>query len=1349
MRWVLRGVFALLVLILVAWGVLHWLIVPRIDEFRPRLEEMASRAASTRVTIGSIEAESNGLVPSISLRDVRVHDVSGRAGLVVPRVIAAFSVLSLSKKELAQLVIDRPELELRRTADGRLLVGGMDMSGDASGSTEAADWFFSQPEFVVREGSVRWIDESRNVPPVTFSDVQFIARNGYSSHQLRLDVTPEPAWGERFTLIGRFRQPLLSLHSGQWQQWDGQVFANFSHADISQLGQYVDLEADMGVDLQAGQGALRLWTDVRKGQFTNLTADLALGSVSATFGPKLEPLAFKSLAGRFGWSDLGAGMEVTTRDLSFVDADGLAWPGGNVRLSYRDGASGAPAGGDFAGDRLDLAALAKIAQRLPLSPDVARRLKDHPVKGLVEHIEGRWAGPLDAPRDWRVQTRISQLSVGARPAPRRPDGVHAEGMPGIEGASLQLEATPASGSAVLEVKSGALEFPGVFAEPRIPVAEFKASSRWRVKGDQFTIDVDQLTLRNQDATAAFKGRWNTTAGKKGDDRFPGELDLSGSFSRANGARVYRYLPLGIPHEARDYVQRAVQKGEARDFAVRVKGDLNRVGEQSLGPDGAFRFAGQVRGVTLAYVPRALQPEGQAPWPALENLSGELIFDHNSMQVNNAKGSVQGHPGWQFTQIQAGIADLKETRVTVDAQGRGPLESALGIVRTSPVAGFIGHALDSATGSGDAALQLKLNLPVSHIEQSKAEGRINLAGNDVRISPDTPLLGQAQGAITFSDTGFSIQDARAQLLGGEMRLSGGTSVAGSPDIKAGEKAGAVVLHAMGSFSADALREMKDWGPVPEVARQASGSSTYEARMSFREGVPEIVVTSDLRGMSFDLPAPLGKPAQAPMPLRYDGGSVAGAQGQSRFRVSVGEQLALEFHRDTQSGRTLRGAIGVGQHAASPLALPASGVHAQVQLPTLDAGAWESTLEALFSNQKEPADAREGGGGFMPTVWSLRTGELLLDDRALHEVDINGTRQGSTWRANVKARELAGRVDYTEGTEGRAGKLVARLSHLTIPASTEDQSVLAQPTTHMPALDVVAEDFELRGKKLGRLEINAVNHDTASTSQAGGLQTWELTRLAVQSPEAVFTASGRWEALARRQASSAHPRAPRTADDPRRTTLAFKLDIRDAGALLTRFEMPGVLARGKGEIDGNLSWRGAPMSPHYPSMAGKLHVDVGAGQFLKADPGVAKLLGVLSLQALPRRLTLDFRDIFSTGFAFDFVRGDVVVARGVAQTNNLQMKGVNAAVLMDGSADIDQETQDLRVLVVPEIDAGTAALVATAINPAIGLGTFLAQLILKRPLIQANTQEFHVGGSWDNPTVQKLERSASRLVPPEQK
>jgi uncharacterized protein YhdP len=204
--------------------------------------------------------------------------------------------------------------------------------------------------------------------------------------------------------------------------------------------------------------------------------------------------------------------------------------------------------------------------------------------------------------------------------------------------------------------------------------------------------------------------------------------------------------------------------------------------------------------------------------------------------------------------------------------------------------------------------------------------------------------------------------------------------------------------------------------------------------------------------------------------------------------------------------------------------------------------------------------------------------------------------------------------------------------------------------------------------------------------------------------------------------------------------FRLDVADAGQLLARIGMNDVIRRGRGKLEGQVAWLGSPLALDYPTLSGAFAVNVESGQFLKADPGLAKLLGVLSLQALPRRLVLDFRDVFSEGFPFDFVRGDVTIAQGIAATNNLQMKGVNAAVLMDGRADIARETQDIKVVVVPEINAGTASLVASVINPAVGLGSFLAQLFLRQPLSRAATQEFHIDGTWTEPRVTRIARPA---------
>jgi uncharacterized protein YhdP len=207
------------------------------------------------------------------------------------------------------------------------------------------------------------------------------------------------------------------------------------------------------------------------------------------------------------------------------------------------------------------------------------------------------------------------------------------------------------------------------------------------------------------------------------------------------------------------------------------------------------------------------------------------------------------------------------------------------------------------------------------------------------------------------------------------------------------------------------------------------------------------------------------------------------------------------------------------------------------------------------------------------------------------------------------------------------------------------------------------------------------------------------------------------------------------------MKFRLDIADSGLLLARLGLRDVVRRGKGRMEGQVAWLGSPLSLNYPSLDGSFYVNVEGGQFLKADPGLAKLLGVLSLQSLPRRLALDFRDVFTEGFAFDFLRGDVTIEDGIAATNNLQMKGVNAAVLMEGRADIERETQDIKVVVVPEINAGTASLVATVINPAIGLGTFLAQVFLRQPLIRAATQEFHIDGTWADPRITRVGRKAA--------
>ena len=1334
------------------WFVLHGWIVPRIGEFRPRLELEASRALGVPVRIGSITARSPGAIPSFELHDVRLFDSAGREAVYLPHLIAALSASSLWGLGFEQLVIEQPELGIRRSADGRIFVGGLEVSKTPqSGHSAIADWFFSQTEFVLRGGTVRWSDETRPAaPPLALTQVDAVMRNGRHRHQLRLDATPPPEWGERFSLRGIFKRTLLA-RPGDFDGWSGQLYAESSRVDVSHLKQYASL-APLGIALNQGQGALRAWADVSRGRITGGLADLALQDVNVRLGERLAPLAFDAVAGRIGVSENAQGFSLSTEDLHFRTADGLQWPGGNVALVHTRAGAGTPQKTSLKADRLDLAALAEIASRLPLEPGAQALIASLAPQGLVNALDAQWQGPLDAPIGFSAKGRASGLHLAARP-PAASAPVGRPGRPGISGASVDFDFTEGGGEASVSIVNGALELPGVFEQPRLALAQLSTQAQWTRSGRKIAVQLRQLQFANADAQGKAELRWHTDdsaaapAGGGPDRRFPGVLDLQGSLSRGEARQVHSYLPLVLAPAVRSYVRDAVQQGQLSDVQFKVQGPLAQLPFASPA-QGEFRVSAQVRGGHFVYVPSALQPPSAAPWPALTELDGELVFNHATLEVNGVSGKVAGLPGLRLVKGEARIADLMhEPTVAVNLDLQGALDDALGFVRHSPLAAMTDQALAQAQASGSASYRVGLQLPIHAIGTSRVEGAITLAGNDVKFAPDAPALGSLKGVVTFNEKGFAVAGAEAALFGDAVRIDGGSAPLPATDkVRRPE----VTFKIAGQISAEGLRQAKELGPLSRLAQHASGSTAYAAALAFRRGVAELSVSSSLQGLALDFPFPLNKAAQTALPLRFERAllSASLAPGQlleDELLLSLGPLAAIRYQRDLsgEQPRVIRGSLGVGLGAAETVPLPDSGVRASLHLARLDAEAWEKILADVSSAgpSSSPSASAQAGSDFgqadayRPTVLALRVGELRVPGHSLSQVVLGGNRDGLDWRANIDAAELSGYLDYRESGPAGPGRVYARLSRLNLApeAATEVETLLDEPPASIPALDIVVDDLALRGRKLGRIEIDAVNRG-ASAVPGAGVRDWHLNKFNLRLPEATLNASGDWLALAQA--------GPRTGpvSGRRRSVMDFRLDIADSGELLKRFGMDGVLRRGKGLIQGQVAWIGSPLSPNYPSLSGQFNVNVESGQFMKADPGLAKLLGVLSLQSLPRRLTLDFRDVFSEGFAFDFVRGDVTIEQGLARTNNLQMGGVNAAVLMAGSADIVRETQNLRVVVVPEIDAGTASLIAGVINPAVGLGSFLAQMFLRRPLMEAATQEFQIDGAWSEPKITKIDRHA---------
>ncbi len=1321
--WLVLGLWVLFAL---SWGVLHAWIVPRIGDYRPQLERMTSRALGLPVRIGSIEAVSSGAIPGFELRDVRLFDAQNREALHLPRVLGALSVASLWRLGFEQLVIDGASLDVRRDPQGQVWVAGLPLQRGTDSHSRPLDWLLDQNEFVVRGGSLRWHDESRGLDPVELSQLTLAIRNSSRRHQLRLDASPPPEWGTPFSLRADLREPLLQMGANNdWRQWTGTAYAEFKRVDLRPLNTHLDTAQALGLATLEGQGALRVWLDLAQGRLNGVTADLALDQARVQATAELPPLALQQLGGRVSAQWSAQRWEVRGERLQWRDARGRPLSPGGLRVVREAGSRGGPASIALQADRLDLEPLGALAVHVPLPDGWRDTLATLQARGRAEGVQLRAELPAPGadsplPRRWQAKGRVVGLALQPGALPRT--GPPQAARPGVQGATMDFDISETGGKARVQLPGGTLTLPGVFEDPVLGFQALDAELQWRQDGDRLEVQVPQLRFANADAAGELRASWRTGEGAH---RLPGVLDLTATLSRANGARVHRYLPLEVDEDARHYLRDALRQGQASDARLRIRGDLHAF-PFAQASDGEFRVSASVSGVDYDYAPTRLLEAGSAPWPGLRGLQGEFVMERDVLSVNHASGTVAGSPALRVSEVQARLSPYTEARATVVVQGKvsGPAGDMLAFVRRSPLDAMTDRALTAARSSGAAQVDLQLELPLAQLARSRVNGRLHLGGNDLRLRPDLPLLERASGQLVFTESGFQVHQAQARVLGGELRFDGGmrTLPNGSTRIE---------FQGQGQVSAEGLRRAGEQGlpsALASLGQNATGSTAYQLRLAFAGPHTEIGFSSSLQGLALQLPAPLGKTAESSLPLRLDSGprlltlDLGGAEGAEAGARLLSARYELD---GSATPRVLRGHIAVGSAPASP---PARGVSLELRQATLDLDRWSDWLGSL-------GDAGGAATPFAPTTVQAQVSQLRLGGRQFNHLNASASRDGPLWRARLRASEFDGQLEYRpQGGDG--ARLFARLERLVLGPSEGDaiERLLARPRpSSVPALDVVVERFVLGERELGRLEIQAVNRGSA-----GEVREWRLNQFSLGVPEARLSGTGNW-ALLGAQAGAA-------TGNQRRTALQFRLDIQDSGALLQRLGMPGTLRGGRGSLSGSVGWLGSPLALDTPSLHGQLRLDLERGQFLKADPGIAKLLGVLSLQALPRRLALDFRDVFSEGFAFDFVRGDARIEQGVAHTNNLQMKGVNAAVLLEGKADIVRETQDLSVVVVPEINAGTASLIATAINPAIGLGSFLAQFLLRQPLQSANTQQFQITGSWADPQVVRQERRAPASAPP---
>lgn len=1318
---------------------LRYLILPNIDHYKPQVEQLASHFISRPVTINALYADWSGLNPRLRLDNLVIYNQQGERAVILPEVSATVSWWSAvtAQLRLDQLEILRPDLEIERDHEGRVFVGGIAIDIEKQDHSPGLEWLLTQHKIVIRDGWVRWQDHYRGAPDLTLSRVSFVLQNQWRTHSAALIATPPDELAAPIDVRAEFVHPAFANRVSDVNQWVGELYVDWRKTNLEAWKPYVTWP----YKLTGGTGSIRSWLRFDHRVIMNVTADLDLENLSVQLGEGLEPLKLVEVSGRVSAGEVASGLKqrllsfgaqghaVTLSNFSLRTDQGEVLPSTTAHHFYTVSRDGRTHHHELKITDLDLEALSRLAGHLPLSIDERQMLTDFAPQGQLHDFLASWDGDLPGAGNYRLSGKFTGLSLRQQSARAATTNLSARNaLPGFEGLSGEIDATQDGGEAKLAGSNVVFFVSDFLNNPLLPFEELTLNAQWSLR------DRNRLTskITNMNFTqSGLKGTLEAShtlplpinKGKMG------EIDMLLRVPTLELASVGGYLPAGIPQPTRDWISRALVDGRAHDMQLAIKGELDkfpfqfkRAGEKSA---GVFKITARIRDGKLNPAPFELaQDKKTTLWPRIDDIQGTLALDQTRIHIHADSARILGV---QISTVEALIPDYLSTRSVLEISGvaNGALQSMLSFVNNSPVSSWVDGLFDEAKVTGNARLGLQMQLPLSESLQPSVQGTLRLQGNEIQLWRSIPSIQNTSGEVAFSDHGFQINTLQGGFLGGNVLVNGGT-----------QKDGTVLARLDGSVTVEGVARSLATPGSRKIAKKMSGSTRYSASLRIKNQHPELTIDSSLVGIALDLPAPLVKSMGEPMPVRFALSPLTTLDPtiqQDEIRINLGKNIAARYVRQRTNSRNApwklaRGGIGVNV----PPPQPENGLGININLPVLDIDAWRSVITYLTSEQSGNTESSSAGMDYnsfvTPDMISIRANELILADRVLSNTVLGASRQRDGWQFNIYSDQANGHASWDDPWfERGAGKFTANLTSLIIPQSdaSEVTELLSGKKTsrELPGLDIVADNFELRGMRLGRLELSATN------AGLGPGREWRISRLVIVNPDATLRATGKWQVSAADSLS----------------TMIYEMDINDAGRMLDRVGFEKTLRGGKGRIDGEISWRGSPTSFDFPTLAGNLSLKITSGQFLKADPGVAKLLNVMSLQSLPRRLTLDFRDIFSDGFAFDTMASTATISKGVLKTDTFKMRGVNALVLMDGTVDLNEETQNLNVVVIPELNAGGASVVyGLAVNPVIGLGSFLAQLFLRSPLSQALTQDYQVTGPWKDPVVKKS--TSKRKLPP---
>ncbi len=851
------------------------------------------------------------------------------------------------------------------------------------------------------------------------------------------------------------------------------------------------------------------------------------------------------------------------------------------------------------------------------------------------------------------------------------------GLPGVRGVSGSVRADESNGRLVLDAGTLVVDAPEFFAAP-IAFTRADATVVWRGIGSGLTVLCDRFILEDEWLATESSFELELPDGEASSPR----LDFSAEWRLTDLSRTLRYLPVRVmPELAVAWLDKALVAGRAERGSVRFEGALADFPFEE--GEGVFRARTSIRDAVMRY---ALQ------WPDIEQLDAEVSIDGLRLATTENSALIMGA---QMEDAYAGFDDLREGILEVRGAAVGSMADIVSFAEASPISRLFGGRLADVTASGPGRADVDLTIPVMRLEDYEVSAEVNTSDGRFSLDGFPHPLTSVSGTARVTRSGVQAEGIEAEFLDSPMRI----------DIRSGdeEEGIAAVAVAESRIGAAALIEKAE---VPLEGR-ISGETDYVAEVRFpRVGAPgappvEITLESDLRGMEVDLPEPAHKAADAEWPLSI--GVAFPATGRLAISGYYGQtaKWSMMVERDADQWALERCNIHLGPGMS---ALPVGrGLHLSGSLERLQLSEWLSLASG---------DGEAGAAGRL-----IRSAELTVEDlyafgQRARSVEVALEKNPSDWLVQVDGPTVSGSLIVpTDPGSGRP--LVLDMERLHLLEADPKAGNPGSPAQY-PPIEARIADFRIGERTFGSVEATF-----ARTGQ--GILSEDLVASA---DTFEFSGSAGWQ-------------VDLTDPSGQRTMLSGRLDSTDVKTTLNQLGyFPGVNAE-EATVTLDLSISGPPRSEFLDELDGEVAISIRNGQLDEVEPGAGRVFGLLSVAALPRRLSLDFRDVFNRGLGFDKIEGTFRIVNGDAYTCDLSLEGSVADIGVVGRAGLAKRDYNQTALVGADVGSSLPAVGAVVGGPPAAAALLLFSQIFKKPLEELGQAYYQVSGDFDDPTIERTD------------